>query len=404
MISLARFSIRRPKTALAGWVIVAAVLSVLGLSVDHWVSPTVSASGTQSWHAQQLADAKFGPTQYMRLLLEGPKTQLDQQGPRLVVALTKRGNTRVISAWDAGAASAGLRPSPTAAMIVISVAGTEKQVLKHDQPQINTIISQQIRPPVKAYLSSQPALDQAVKDQSVQVLQNAALIAVGVLFLLLLLGLRAPLAAALITIVAGTVTLSTFGVMTLLGKGGMEIDAISLAAGAIAGLSRGGSFSLMMLDRFHRQREAHPRAQAESLLPETVGTTGRAVLYAGTAMAASLLVIEILGPMNVVATLGLSALLCTVLATGAAVVVIPAGLALFGDAAVTWRVPAPAALSRIWDRMVGVGGSIARHPLAAGGLATVALLVLAVPGLGATTGTQDISVLPPGNQARVAFE
>ena len=404
MVSLAKFSIRRPRIALAGWLVVAIVLSVIGVSVDQFVSPQVNAAKTQSYHAQQLAEEKFGPTQLMPILLEGPKTQLDQQGPKLVVALIKRGNTRVLSAWDAGTASAGLRPKPTAAMLIVSVPRSEKDVIKYDQPQIKKIISQQISAPVKTYLSGAPALDQAVKDQSVQILQSAAVVAIGVLFLLLLLGLRAPLGAALVTVVAGTVTLSAFGLIYLLGKGGMEIDATVLASAAIAGLARGASYALVMLDRYHREREAHPDRPAEALLEYAVGTTGRALLYAGTVMLASLLVVEVLGVTNVVATLGIGALLCTALATGAAVVVVPAALALFGDRAVGWRMPAPAGLSGTWDRMVAVGGSIARHPLPAGVLATAGLLALAVPAVAAKTGPQTPALLPPGNQARVAYE
>lgn len=404
MISLARFSIRRPKTALAGWVIVAAILTVLGISVDHYVSPQVNASKTQSYQAQQLAEAKFGPVQNMPILLEGPKAQLNKQGPKLVAALIKRGNTRVLSAWDAGSASAGMRPRPTAALIIASVPRTEKDVIKYDQPQIKTIISQQVSAPVKAYFSGAPALDQAVKDQSVQILQNAGVIAIGVLFLLLLIGLRAPLGAALVTVVAGSVTMSSFGLVYLLGKAGMAVDATVLASGAIAGLARGASYPLVMLDRYHREREAHPDRPAEELLDEAVGTSGRALLYAGTVMIAALLVVEVLGVTNVVATLGIGALLCTALATGAAVVVVPAGLALFGDAAVRWRLPAPAFMSGTWDRLVAVGETIIRHPLPFGALATVALLLLAVPALAAKTGPQTPALLPAGNQARTAYE
>ena len=141
MVSLAKFSIRRPKIALVGWLVVAILLSVIGLSVDQYVSPQVNAANTQSHHAQQLAEEKFGPTQLMPILLEGPKTQLDQQGPKLVVALIKRGNTRVLSAWDAGTASAGLRPKPTAAMLIVSVPRSEKDVIKYDQPQIKKTTS-----------------------------------------------------------------------------------------------------------------------------------------------------------------------------------------------------------------------------------------------------------------------
>src|SRR5581483_1390044 len=115
--------------------------------------------GTESAKAQKLASAEFGPTQLVPILLEGPKQQLNVQGPRLVTALTKRPHTRVLSAWDAGTASTGLRPSATAAMIVVSVDRSEKYVVKYDQPQIDKLVTGTTSGGVKAYISGQPSID-----------------------------------------------------------------------------------------------------------------------------------------------------------------------------------------------------------------------------------------------------
>jgi hypothetical protein len=72
MISLARFSIRRPKASLVAWLIVGVALSVIGLGAAHTLSPWVTVvPGTQSSRAQQLANAQFGPAQLVPILLEG---------------------------------------------------------------------------------------------------------------------------------------------------------------------------------------------------------------------------------------------------------------------------------------------------------------------------------------------
>lgn len=102
MVSLARFSIRRPKLALAGWLVVGVALTLIGLGVSSSMSPSVTVvPGTQSSRAQQLANAQFGPTQLVPILLEGPEAQLNRQGPALVRALDMRAHTRVLSAWMA---------------------------------------------------------------------------------------------------------------------------------------------------------------------------------------------------------------------------------------------------------------------------------------------------------------
>jgi hypothetical protein len=149
MISLAKLSIRRPKAALAGWLLAGIALMLIGFGVSKALSPSITVvSGTQSARAQKLANREFGPSQLVPILLEGPKAQLDRVGPRLVVALNARAHTRLLSAWDAGTASAGLRPKPTAAMIVVSVDRSEKDVVKYDQPR-GSLRSANFRPTLR---------------------------------------------------------------------------------------------------------------------------------------------------------------------------------------------------------------------------------------------------------------
>jgi uncharacterized membrane protein YdfJ with MMPL/SSD domain len=190
-----RLSIRRPKLALVAWLATAAILTLIGFGVSSTMSPSITVvPGTQSSRPQQLANAQFGPSQLVPILLEGPKAQLDRQAPKLVVALTKRAHTRVLSAWDAGSASAGLRPKPNAAMMVVSVDRREKDVVQYDQPQIERLVSRVVSRPVRAFMTGQPSIDRALKNASLSSLRRTELIAIAVLFLLLLVGLRASIA------------------------------------------------------------------------------------------------------------------------------------------------------------------------------------------------------------------
>lgn len=59
----ARLSIRRPLAALTACVVVAGLLTVIGLGVTRDLSPSITTvAGTQSSHAQHLAEAEFGPS------------------------------------------------------------------------------------------------------------------------------------------------------------------------------------------------------------------------------------------------------------------------------------------------------------------------------------------------------
>ena len=406
MIRLARLSISRPRAALLAWGMLAAVLTLIGLGVSHSLSPSiVVVPGSESSRAQQLANAHFGPTQLVPILLQGPRLQLERQGPRLVRDLVKRPHTRAISAWDVGAASEGLRPSATAAMIVVSVDRSEKDVVNYDQPQIERLVARDVTRPLRASVTGQPSIDRALKNQALSTTLRSELIAVAILFVLLLLALRAPLAAAIVTLVGAATVLSAYGLMALLARV-IETDPIAVALASMTGLALGVGYTLLILDRFHQQQspaDADPR-DATLAATTAVATTGRAVLFAGTGLILALLLATAIAPTKILVSLGIGVLLCSVLALGGAVVVMPAALALFGRDAVNASGSAPATLTRDWDRLVGAGRWVRHRAVIAGALATAALLALAVPALSLKTGPPGVSQLPAGNSARQSFE
>jgi X-X-X-Leu-X-X-Gly heptad repeat protein len=406
MLRLAHISIQRPKAALLAWGLLAAVLSVIGLGVAHSLSPSiVVVPGTESSRAQQLATARFGPTQLVPILLRGPRAQLEVQGPKLVRALVKRPHTRALSAWDAGSASQGMRPSATAAMIVVSVDRSEKDVVNHDQPQIEGLVARLLKAPVHASVTGQPSIDRALKNQALDTTLRSELIALGVLFLLLTLALRAPLAAAIVTLLGAGTVLSADGLMALLGKV-IDTDPIAVALASMTGLGLGVAYALLILDRFHQQGRPPGASPRDSALgaAAAVATTGRAVLVAGSGLILALILATAIAPTKILTSLGIGVLLCAALAVGGAVVVMPAMLTLFGGRIASAAAGAPATITRDWDRLVGAGAWVRRRAVLAGALASAAMLALAVPALSLHTGPPDVSQLPKGDPARRAFE
>lgn len=416
MIRLARLSIDKPKAALAVWGVVAVGLALVGLGVAKSVSPSiVVVPGTESSRAQHLTDAQFGPTQLVPILLQGPAQELNRQGPKLVSALVKRPHTRALSAWDAGAASQGLRPSPSAAMIVVSVDLPEKTAVNVEQPRIEALVDRTIARPVRASVTGQPSIDRALKDQSISTARRSELIALAILFVLLLLGLRAPLAAVAVTLVGAATVLAGFGLMALLGKL-IAVDAVAIALASMTGLALGVGYSLLILDRFHQEQldpDAGPRRLPSGEIDNrpaahaaiaTVSSTGRAVLLAGTGLILALLLATAIAPTKILTSLGVGVLLCSALAVGGAVVVMPAALTLFGPRLAKPSFGAPAGLTRDWDKLVGAGAWVRRNAAVAGLLATGALVLLAIPAFALKTGPPGVQQLPKGDEARVAFE
>ncbi|HEY8303501.1 MAG TPA: MMPL family transporter, partial [Solirubrobacteraceae bacterium] len=227
----------------------------------------------------------------------------------------------------------------------------------------------------------------------------------GILFVLLLLGLRAPLAAVAVTAVGAATVLAGYGLMTLIGKV-IDVDAVAIALASMTGLALGVGYSLLILDRFHQEELApgerpHKAALAAS---SAVSTTGRAVLLAGTGLILALLLATAIAPTKILTSLGVGVLVCSALAIGGTVVVMPAALVLFGERIARPSFGAPAGAVRDWDRIVGAGAWVRRNAAIAGLLATGAMLLLAVPALALKTGPPGIGQLPKNDKARVAFE
>lgn len=406
MLRLGRLSVRHPVWSLLVCGVIAAALILIGSGVTRSMSPSlVVVAGTDSSRAQHLVDAEFGPGILVPILLEGPRRQVDREGPALVRALAARPDTRVLSAWDGGESGAALRPSPTQAMIVASVARSERAMVDTYQAKIEDVVDRTVSAPVHASVTGQPTLDRAFKQESVDSTRRGALLAVPILFVLLVLLLRAPVVAAGLSAVGLATALSGLGLMTVLGKI-MDVDAIALTLSTMTGLALGVGYGLMVYRRWREEVDAdvahHDAAHAAIV---AVATTGRAVLIGGTAVIVALVVATFIAPMENLSSLGLGAVLCATLAIGAAVVVVPAALTLLGHRALWLSFPPPPVLARAWDRLAGGGGRwVVRNAVGAGALATALLLLLAIPALSLPTGPPTAELLPSDNGARQSFE
>ena len=130
MIRIARSSIRRPRTAVALWLVIAVALGLVGTQLESRFSPSILvAKGTPSAQAHDLAEGYFGDSQLTPIMLSGPAKQIDRQGATLVAHLRARGDTAVLSPFDNTPGTDVLRPKPTEATIIASIERSEEYVI-----------------------------------------------------------------------------------------------------------------------------------------------------------------------------------------------------------------------------------------------------------------------------------
>ncbi len=415
---------RHPIATLAVWALITAGLAVAGVGVGGALSPSiVIAPGTPSAQAQHLAEERFGPSQLVPILLQGPADQLRRQGRALTSKLAVRPHTRVLSPWNAPAGTEGLRPSADAAMVLVALDVPEKQAVEADQPAIDALVAGTVKSPVRASVTGQPSIDAALSSQAISTARLYGLIALGVLVLILIVGLRSVSAAAMVALLASASAMSSLGVMRLLG-GVFAIDPVAVPLAAMIGLAVGGAYCLIVLMSF---RSALARPAPAGLGAPAVGSpdppadgpadagrrlaaagalrdAGASVLLAGAGLTVALIVATAIAPSRILVSVGIGVLASAVAATISAVIALPAALTLVGGA-LGAKVGVPAAVSSAWARLLRGGGALtARHSLLLGPLATAVLLLFAVPLLALKVGQPGISQLPSGDPARVSFE
>ena len=224
MIRLARLSIRRPRAALTFWAIFAVVLSLIGLGVSDSLSPSISVvPGSESSRAQTLAEVRVRPVRARADPPRGAGGPARPPGSRSSSSRSsKRGDTRVMSAWSTRRVRPGAAPAPDAAMIVASVATHASTQMVDDGPAADRAHRRPACSPAtsRRTITGQPTLDRALKDEAIATTRQAELIAVG-----------GPLRAAAdrpararsprssLAGFGAVTTLTGFGAMALLGQG-----------------------------------------------------------------------------------------------------------------------------------------------------------------------------------------
>jgi RND superfamily putative drug exporter len=216
------------------------------------------------------------------------------------------------------------------------------------------------------------------------------MISLPVMLVLLFLVFGGVLAAGLPVLVAVVAMASTL-VMLALASAVADISVYSVNIVTMLGLGLAVDYALLLVTRFREERSHTPDVMAA--LDATMGRAGRTVAFSGLTVAASLAGLLVF-PDDFLRSMGLAGMSVVALDMLAALTLVPALLATFGR--------------RLRPRPVapGTGGFFAtarfaqRHRLPVLAIAGSALVVCALPFLGAQYADPDERSLPESSQSR----
>jgi RND superfamily putative drug exporter len=394
---LGRFAARRPVAVLSVWAVVFAIALLTASGARDQIHETdLRIPGSDSARAADLTTQQFGSTLAMAILLIGPQHVVDGEGPAIVRQLERIDGVEVLSPWSQDGRRV-LREQPGQALLSIQVRKSFRQIFDDTTPAVEHVLARHRSGQLRIELTGQAPLMRAINQTSLDALDKGELIALPILFVMLLLIFRSPLAALVPAISGLIVTRVGTALMGAIGTA-VEIDALALNLVAMIGLALGVDYSLLMVSRF-REELTNGRSVPEAV-EEVTAHAGRTVLFAGSALALGMLTALVLAPGALLVSSALGLFVATVVAVLVALLLMPSLLALLGTNVNRWQFGG----ARTASPWVAIAERALRRPGAAAFFVLLPLLLLAAPAIGLKTGPPNIANLPPDNPARLSFE
>ncbi len=401
MRHIARFAIGRPRSVLAVWLaLLIAALLLADTARESLHETDLQIPGTPAALTASVVESEFGGQTGMAILLKGPKDVLDREGPRLVRRLQRIDAVQVLSPWDVTGERTLRTSSSDQALLAVRVSKPFKQISDETTPAIQREIARTVKPPLKSELTGMAPVMRALNEASADSIRKGERIALPILFVLLLLVFRSPI-AALVPALSGFLVIRVGAVVFGGLNNVVEMDALSLSILTMIGLALGVDYSLLIVSRF-REELARGLGVAAAV-EEAIARAGRTVLFAGTALAVGMLGALAISPGALLVSGSLGVIIATVTAVLVAMTAIPAGLVLIGENVNRWQF-APSGGNNPWIRLAMRALS---KPVVAVFFTLLPLAVLAAPVIAMNTGPPSVKNLPPDNEARkqfVAFE
>jgi RND superfamily putative drug exporter len=387
--------LRHPKRSLLVGVIVVALLSVFGFSLEEKLNPsTIEISGTSTSRATEMQNEYFGDSAPFVIFLEGPPKALDEQGPELIRVLRSDPQVTTLSPWDRGAVGR-LRPGPRHAFIQLDFHVGNQEAVDDKVPLLNDVLEKTIHAPVRGTQTGVATLSRAIEDESIAATEKAELIALPVLLVVLLLVFRSPIAAGVPLAFGALAVLSSRGLLAIL-TNFFDVSALALTVCSMLGLALGVDYALLMVSRF--REELAEGADPVTAAWTTRRTAARTVVFAAATLVLSMVVALFVVPGALLASLAGTLAMVVTLTALIATVLGPSVLVLIGTNIDRWRIGAAPNGER--SRLMTIVAAALRRPAPVAIAIGAVVLLLAAPALALKTGPFSIGQLPKDDPAR----
>jgi RND superfamily putative drug exporter len=384
-------------------VLVVAVLAVVGFGVLGFGAFGKLKTGgfqdpsAESTTAQTLIDQRFGGSDGVVLLVHVEAGTVDDAPARAAGAEAASrlaavpGVSNVVSYWRTG--DPGLRSKDGKYALVLGSTRSDRDLSSSELANLRSHSRQ-----VDVTVGGEAAIGNDITAQVFKSLGTAEGITVPLVLALLVFAFGSVVAALLPLAIGVIAILGTFAVLFMFGSvTSVAVYAVNLTTAL--GLALAIDYSLLMVSRF-REELGRGLKPAEAVV-RSVQTAGRTIVFSGATVVAALAVLLIF-PLYFLRSFAYAGIGVVVISVAAAVVVLPALLAVLGRRVNSGRLPwargrEPSTAAPFWGRLAG---QVMRRPALIAIPVLAVLMLVALPLRHVQFGTPDDRVLPTTTQSR----
>jgi putative drug exporter of the RND superfamily len=384
-------------------VLIAAMLAVVGFgALGVGAFGNLQTGGFQdpsagSTIAQTLTDQHFGGTPGVVLLVRAEAGTVDEAPARAAGEAAARrltavpGVSNVVSYWTTH--DPGLRSTDGKYALVL---GNTRSNVNLSSSQLAGLAAHGGQAEVS--VGGSAAIGNDITQQVFKSLGTAEGISLPIILALLVFAFGSVVAALLPLAIGLIAILGTFAELFLLGSvTNVAVYAINLTTAL--GLALAIDYSLLMVSRYREELGRGQEPPAAVL--RSVQTAGRTIVFSGATIVAALAVLLIF-PMYFLRSFAYAGIGVVLISMAAAVVVLPALLAVLGRRVNSGKLPwtrdrEPSTAAPFWGR---VAGQAMRRPVLTAIPVLAVLVLIALPLRHVQFGTPDDRVLPTSTQSR----
>ncbi|HZR48798.1 MAG TPA: MMPL family transporter [Streptosporangiaceae bacterium] len=379
---IAGWSARHRKTAVFGWLLLVAVVFLAGQALGtKSVPPYDPGQSGQAQRALQQITGDYQPAPTENVLIQGGTGGLRDHAARAVEAAL-----RGVPSSAADVRGPRLSADGRSELVTFTVPGKAADTTTTVQAAQQAVAAVQARyPGLTVAESGDASISGAVSTALGHDFHKAEETSVPITLLLLLVVFGSLIAAGIPLLLAITAVMAAISLLSVVGQW-LPVGSSTSEVVLLIGMAVGIDYSLFYLRR-EREERARGASHAEALRI-AAGTSGKAVLISGLTVMVALAGLFLTG-LSIFDGVALGSIAVVGIAVVGSLTVLPAVLSWLGPRLERGRVPLlrrrarATRPSRLWGALAR---QVVKHPLAWGGIASLALLALAAPALGMRIG------------------